>query len=368
MNTQDMKALQRRAEKGDAGTRLGKMFDHEIFEVFNFQNIPTDRECFLMDERYMSAYQENVLRVYVGGDNKAVGLINRVVCNSIREDSLELSWYVNTFDRFHSIPVILPKDKLVVCVECYEMGERPHFFVKRDWLEDLLMQTHSVFCMVDAIDFKKLMENGNLSKESLAVLRDKIDELGKEYPQIVFISFADSILLKSNWTVGYHAKWLKSAWLRRGWRWLRTMRHHSKRMKSAYNPEIFIEIVSKLADIYRSVLGLDIYAVLTQGGNGYYGNALLHMSNAGNHISLNSLGIPFADLQFIEFAAKRAIKQGKHGRAQLYMDRGFYISLKFKDQFKYNKQQCYAYESKMKSVSNVYYPNDIKTIENALCN
>jgi len=343
------------------------MFNHEIFEVFDFQNIPTGREGFLMDEKYMREYEENALRVYAGGNNKEVGLINWVVCNSIRENSLELSWYVNILDRFHSIPVILPKDKLVACVECLETDQRPRIFVKRDWLEDLFMQTHSVFCMVDAIGFKKLMENGNISRELLSVLRDKIDELGKEYPQIVFISFADSVLLKSNWAVSYHAKWLKNAWLRFVWRRLRSVGYHTKWMKSTYDPEIFIEVISKLADIYRDVLNLDIYAVLTQGGNGYYDNSLLHVSGAGNHISLNSLGIPFADLQAIELAAKRAIKQGEHGPAQLYMDKSFYLSLKFKGGFKHDEQPSHAYQSKVKSGNGRYYPIDIKTIENALC-
>jgi len=208
----------------------------------------------------------------------------------------------------------------------------------------LFLQTHSVFCMVDASDFKKYMEDGNLSKESLAVLRDKIDELGKEYPQIVFISFADSLLLKSNWSVGYRAKGIENT----------------------YNPEIFIEVISKLVDIYRSVLNLDIYSVLTQGSNEYYDSSLLHMSDAGNHISLNSLGIPFADLLAIELAAKRAIKRGLHKRMQLYMDRSFYLSLKFKSEFKRNEQRRYAYESKMKSANSQYYANDIKTIQNAL--
>lgn len=320
------------------------MFDHKIFEVFDFENIPMNRDCFLMDEMYMREYEENILRVFAGGDGKNVGLISWVACDSIRENALELSWHVNIFDRFHSIPVVLPKDKLIACVECREMSEKPHLFVEHDWLEELFLQTHSVFCMVDASDFKKFMEDGSLSKESLAKLRDKIDELGKEYPQIVFISFADSLLLKSNWSVGYYAKGIKNT----------------------YNPEIFVEVVSKLADIYLDVLNLDIYAILTQGANGYYDNSLLHVSGAGNHISLNSLGIPFADLLAIELAAKHTIKQGRHKRMQLYMDRSFYLSLKFKSEFKRDEQRCYVYESKMKSANSQYYANDIKTIQDAL--
>ena len=299
-----------------------------------------------MDERDMIAYEENLLRIFAGGDDKEVGLVSWVACDSIQENSLELSLYVNIFERIHPIPVTLPKEQLIVCVESQEMGEKPCFFVKHDWLENLYLQTHSVFCMVDAINFKKSMENGGISKERLASLRDKIDDLGKEYPQIVFISFADTLLLKSNWTVGYHAKGIKNT----------------------YDPEIFIEVVSELASIYRKVLGLEIYAILTQGSNGYYDDSLLHVSDSGNHISLNSLGIPFSDLKSIEDAVKRAIKHRMHQRAQLYMDESFYRSLKFKSGLRYVNQSVHPYESKMRTGGSRYYPNDIEVIKNALSN
>ncbi|MDA7955655.1 MAG: hypothetical protein MPK01_00880 [Gammaproteobacteria bacterium] len=294
----------------------------------------------------MSAYEENLLRLFAGGDYEEVGWVATIVCEAIQKNSLFLSWYVDIFERIHPIPVTLPKEQLIVCVECWEMGEKPRFFVKHDWLENLYLQTHSVFCWVDAINFKKSLENGNISRDRLVSLRGKIDDLGKEYPQIVFISFADTLLLKSNWTVGYYPKGIKNT----------------------YDPEVFIEVVSKLADIYREVLGLDVYAILTQGSNGYYDDSLLHVSDSGNHISLNSLGIPFSDLKSIEDAVKRAIKHRMHQRAQLYMDESFYRSLKFKSGLRYVNQSVHPYESKMRTGGSRYYPNDIEVIKNALSN
>ena len=52
--------------------------------------------------------------------------------------------------------------------------------------------------MVDAIGVKKALECGGLSREKLIDLRNKIDELGAEFPQISLIAFADSLLIKSN--------------------------------------------------------------------------------------------------------------------------------------------------------------------------
>src|SRR5680860_1108794 len=94
--------------------------------------------------------------------------------------------------------------------------------------------------------------------------------LADKYPEISFISFADSLLLKSNWRVGY---------VDRG-------------VKDTYEPEKIINLIRELGDIYREVLAMEIYAVLTQGSNEYYDDDLLHTSPLGNHVCLNSLGLP----------------------------------------------------------------------------
>lgn len=44
--------------------------------------------------------------------------------------------------------------------------------------------------------------SGRLSRDKLVKLRDRINDVAARHPDISFISFADSILLKSNWYVG----------------------------------------------------------------------------------------------------------------------------------------------------------------------
>ena len=82
------------------------------------------------------------------------------------------------------------------------------------------------------------------------------------------------------------------------------------------------------------MLGFDIYAILTQGSNEYYEEPLLHISNTQNHICLNSLGVPFAELLAIENAVKAAFKSGIHPPMQVYMDEQFYHSLQLKYEYK----------------------------------
>jgi hypothetical protein len=60
----------------------------------------------------------------------------------------------------------------------------------------------------------------------------------------------------------------------------------------------------------------------------FYDDALLHVSEAGNHVSLYSLGPPFAQLKSIDQAARSAI-QVTRGPAELYIDSTSFRSIQF---------------------------------------
>ena len=44
------------------------MFEHPYFDVYRFDTIPLDRDCFLMDEAYIEEYEKSLLSVFSGGD------------------------------------------------------------------------------------------------------------------------------------------------------------------------------------------------------------------------------------------------------------------------------------------------------------
>jgi hypothetical protein len=114
-------------------------------------------------------------------------------------------------------------------------------------------------------------------------------------------------------------------------------------------------VIKELDCIYEEVLGLKIYAVLTQGSNEYYGESLLHISKTQNHICLNSLGVPFAELLAIESASKKAIKSRLHPPMQLYLDEQFYHSLQLKSDFEKNSKPKNSYVAIMKSHQPSYF-------------
>jgi len=309
------------------------LFEHEFFNVYSFENVPLTGDCYLMDETYVKEYERSLLDSFSGRNGENVGYISYVAVNKINDLSIDLSWYPNTHTRFHEVAISLPKEQFITCVGSWRYDEKPHIFVKSAWLEELHLRLYSIFCLVDADGVKEALQNGIISRPKLITLREAIDKLAERYPEVSFISFADSLLLKSNWSVG----------------------HFRSSITYTYKPEIFIEIVKELQSIYEAVLGLKIYAVLTQGGNEYYDDSLLHISDSKNHICLNSLGLPFSQLKAIEESARSAIKNKTHKPSELYMDEQFYNSLRFKFSFDKKGSITYAYQAKMMSTSGNYY-------------
>ncbi len=191
---------------------------------------------------------------------------------------------------------------------------------------------------------KEAIRNDQLSREKLISLRDRIDELTVSYPDISFISFADSLVLKSHWTVG----------------------HFESDVEYTYRPELFFMVFQKLQDIYRETLSLEIYAIFTQGSNEFYDDVLLHISESKRHICLNSLGTPFADLQSIDSSVRKSLKENIHKPTELYLDEDFYNSLKFDFNFDKKVSGKYKYTAMMKNADSFYYLADCQTIINNL--
>jgi hypothetical protein len=311
------------------------------FEKYDFDEIPSDEDLFLMDEVWLHEYQRYLASRFEGGEFKSVGYVSCAAKRSSTASAVELSWYPNTNTRFHEVVVSLPREMFVACLSCARYDDTVRVFVRSAWLKNLHLRAHSIFVLVDAIGVKDALRRNSLTREKLVLLRNKIDDVAKEYPAISFISFADSLLLKSNWFAGLY----------------------KGHVKYSYEPETFIRLISEIQLIYRDVLGLDIYAVLTQGSNEYYDDPLLHVSATKNHICLNSLGLPFAQLKSIEEAARAAIKRKEHPRAELYMDSSFFHSLNFvRDFVSMHKGKSHAYRAPLTDSPGVYYFADCREL------
>lgn len=138
--------------------------------------------------------------------------------------------------------------------------------------------------------------------------------------------------------------------------------YDGRTINQSYHPETFIYLANKINDIYNRLLGLNTYTVIAQGSNEFYRDPLHHISSRGNHISLNSLGLPFSQLQSIETAARKAIKDKLHSPAELYMDELYYHSLKFSHSFGKRTQPKNTYQAKMMDTTSKYYCMSIKDV------
>jgi hypothetical protein len=292
------------------------MFTHPKFRTSPIADIRSrlNEDLIVMDEIWMADYEREWVQLFDGNqaDPYVVGYVTRVSARSAGDGWVELSWYVNINDRFHEVPLFLPEDCIVACVEVPSYGEDLHIFVRSAWLTDIHEKPLATFALVDAAGVKALLQRGQLPTASLQALRTRIDAIAEKYPQLAFVSFADSLLVKQVWFVG----------------------HVGSSIRYTYSPEALLPAISELQGAINDVLGLDAYTVVTQGMNAYDDQAPLHVSARRNHISLNSLGVPFAQLMAIESAARNAVHESTHLRSELYMDALLLRSLKLNDPFR----------------------------------
>ena len=103
----------------------------------------------------------------------------------------------------------------------------------------------ATFALVDAAGVKALLQRVQLPTASLQALRTRIDAIAEKYPQLAFVSFADSLPVKQVWFVG----------------------HVGSSIRYTCSPGALLPAISELQRAIADVLGLDAYTVVTQGMN-----------------------------------------------------------------------------------------------------
>lgn len=285
-------------------------FTNNSFRRYALEDLPIGRDIFMMDEVWADEWEAEHLKVFRGEEHASpytVGYITYVHVSAITSAGAEISWYPNTYDRFHEVKTFLPRTQFVIGALAYEYDKRVQLFVKSDWLRRLHLKANSIFVMIDAVDMSNAIRAGDISHEKVIALREALDEIAAHHPDISFISFADSLLLKTNWTAGMV----------------------DTGVTYTYRPECLLVLFQELQLLYRAAIGLEIYGVFAQGTNEYYDDPMLHISPSKNHISLNSLGLPFSQISIIDNTAREAIRAGAHDRYEIYMDEDLFNSLQF---------------------------------------
>jgi hypothetical protein len=107
------------------------MFDHPLIQRYAFEDIPLNRDINLMDEKWMAEFEAALIKSFDEQAETAysVGFYSPAAARAIGPDSAELTWYPNTFDRFHQMRISLPRSAFVTCIGSWQYDYKPLIFV-----------------------------------------------------------------------------------------------------------------------------------------------------------------------------------------------------------------------------------------------
>lgn len=323
-------------------------FAHDDFRHIPYHEFPMGRDCFIIKEEQLPHVEAEWLKIVKNSDGEAGDPDSNTIViwasvDAIHDDYLEIDIAINTTSRYHGVTIKLPKEYVLYMIDIWNWEKRPYIFVKDEWWDYLKKTIFSSFLYVDVIGFKKLLPHAQALGPKLQKLKEKIDYLTKQHNNALFISLADSLIVKTNWRI-------------RG-------DEHER-----YNPEGMLSLFKELQRIYKEVLNCEIYGVLTQGLNDVGSSELVHVSENKRHIMLNALGTPFAHIFDIDKAARRNIKSGKHKPCSLYFTPNFFRSLKRKfGEGGEIKSSEYTFESPITpGVPSAYLCADIEELEKVI--
>jgi hypothetical protein len=245
----------------------------------------------------------------LGSDEHPNNFLNVLWCSVdvSRENAIDLEIQVNVRDRGHCAVRTLLKSQLIAHVRFLDRDGHPYLVVDQSWIDELQRSAFSIYGLVDVAGMREyLSKSGTLSSAQLVQLREGIDLIAARNRHCALISFADNILVKSNWSTG------------------------TEGYESTYQPERFIALLQELCQVFTSVLGLAAYAVAAQGANQCSDEELLHVSKEKNHVFFPSLATPFVEVFEIEKAARKGVGSGRHQKSNLYLSKGLFQSLRFK--------------------------------------
>lgn len=150
------------------------IFANHGFQRFTLEELPLQRDIYIMDEIWMDEWESEWIKTFNGdedADPYKVGYVTPVHIARITPGGAEISWYPNTFDCFHEVKTVLPRNEVVAAALAYNYEKRPQLFVKSDWLRKLHLRSNSIFGMIDVVDMTEAIRTGSVSHATLLALR-----------------------------------------------------------------------------------------------------------------------------------------------------------------------------------------------------
>ena len=322
-------------------------FPHDVHRL-PFEDVPLGRDVFLIGSREieeLKAQWERFLGELPRGGAKHPNesLHYRLCALKTRGiESCEMSLAVSMYWRWHSVVRTLPRQAFNECVDFWGYSNGVYLIVDQDWFQEIDRLRLDLYALLDAIGMRDLLaRQGKIESNQLTTLKRELDLLSESKPEYAFLTFADNVLIKRKCTT------------------------HTPEYDSEYQPERFLRVVSDVRSCLHNALGLDSYAIVSQGIDQFTDDSSYSVSPSGNHIFFGCLGIPFVELFDIDTSARKAIRAHLHKPQSLYLGRSLFLSLMFKDSSVRDRLQgeLHPYESKVSSRDeSAYLPIDEREI------
>ncbi len=321
----------------------------KFYREYSFEEIPQDRDSFIIPENDLNIFIDICNKINMGIPTENVNHPNEKIdyrwcfVEKLDEDSCDINICVTMNHRFHGVMKKLPKNMFIGCIQAFQFESRPYIVVKDEWIESLQNIPSSIYCMIDIIGIKNyLNKKGIIGCDIYDDYQKRINNIAKNNPEYIFLSFADSLIIKANWEI------------------------QANMYNKTYNPEKIIIIIKQIHEIIFEIFKLNSYAIITQGIN-YVETKDIEGISANNYLSIPSISAPFAELFDIEEAVKKNIKNHIHKPYNLYISESVLLTLKFinfkmRDYFEYFHYQPKSFVQSW----NRYSPVIIETIINKM--
>ncbi|HAT1773018.1 TPA: hypothetical protein I8034_002397 [Legionella pneumophila] len=302
-------------QKGLFGGYIKMISDNE-FDEFEYENLPIEMDMLLVGDKYLDDYygewekffKDKKHNPYIGYFGFPIQVI------SVKPNTLEIRLFIFSKDRYHETIFELPKNDFIRCVSVRRYDNKPCIFVKNDWLKKFSENQFSCYGLIDESNYRDKHQISTEHKYFLINKQKALKKIASKYPNILFILYSDSILLKFSWFINEY---------------------------NLYTPEQLIKVFKEI-ELFFNKNDSECYGIFTQGINFGSSNELFTSKN--NLVDLNVNGSAFADLFCIDKAVRTNIKKQLHSKEKMYFDENLFYSLNISQEIKENlRKELYEY-------------------------
>jgi len=283
----------------------------DVFKFYSPREIPKNWMCYLLGDEQLefikTQWKDFAINGYGENDDwkHPMQTVESIECSVIcfGGDYFNIKFILNRLNRFHSVHRVLPVKELLYAFEVIYNEKYPYLIVKQQWLNEMVNSNNSTYAFIDFVGFKKIIhQNGKIPTAVINPILNIINKYSKENPEMVFLTLADNIVIKSSWNIFTG--------------------------NLDYEPEKFMVLLQVVLRAIMDESGIQTYCIVTQGTD-YIKEEDIEFSSpqSSNHFFLSSISVPFIDAFEIDGDVRKKVKEDLR-KSDFYLEQSFYSSLK----------------------------------------